>query len=361
MGNISKDGKNTMQPSKGDTSVSIPVTFDNKTSYNSRQEGRWGWTFLLLGVWLLSVIFVITLSDTSFQFFYPFISFFVLSYIFRFLIMSENYYKKKRRIMIENDYVFDHDVFWNVYDISDRAPYIMYLGSGVKCIAVAFDKDVIVGKGYNANYEHHEAIKEALRQVAKRGVDIMHIDYMDTVGKDDRLQGLFRIADNAENPDIQTVLTRIYDHIDYKMNKAYASYDVYCFYSTKNDNIFWDDVRVLTAYFLKANYLKPRVLSKDDISELVPTLFNLQEFSITQANDAIFRGKDNGKNRIKLIWRDRGYGDLEVVNLTPEEEELMAKTKKSEKKVKRKRGKLRESLSGSRNKDTKDEEINLFE
>lgn len=350
-----------MQPQRGDTSVSIPVTFDNKTSYRSKQEGRLGWSMLLLGVWLLSSLFVFVLNEGFFQFVYPFLSFFLLSYIFRFVIMRENYYKKKRRALIENDYVFSHDMFWNVYDISEKSPYIAYLGNGVKCITIAFDKDVIVGKGNHSNFDHQEAVKEALRQVAKRGVEIIHIDYMDKVGKDDRMQGLFSVADKAENPDVRKVLTKIYDHIDYKMNKAYASYDIYCFYSTKNDNLFWDDVLILTSYFLKANYLKPRVLSRNDLSDLVPTIFNLQEFSIGQANDAIFKGTDKGKNRLKVIWRDKGYGDLEIVNLTSEEEEMMTKTKKSEKRVKRKKSRIKEAIERKRNPEVKEEEINLFE
>jgi hypothetical protein len=231
--------------------------------------------------------------------------------------------------------MFDHDVYWNIYEISNAYPHIVSFGNGLKAIFVALDKDVIVGKDDDYSYDHHEAIADALLQMTKRGIEAMHIDFMDTVGKDTRLNALFHTSSQVENSDLRKVLTRKYDFIEATMGNSYASYDVYCFYSTSADDVFWANLKGILARFKTANFIRYRVLHRDAISVLAESLMNIVDFSITDACDNLYRDLHKSEY-IRPIWVEKD-GVRTELNKTLEEISEIKRVRNSEKKAKQKR------------------------
>ena len=327
-----------MQPKRGTDIIEIPITFDNRGGNRTSVQAKPLWAFFIFLFWLLSTIFAVVVTDGFWATAYPIISFIILSYVVRFVIVRERYFKKKRKELVENEYMFNHSLFWNIYEISSKHPYIASFGNGMKGIFVAFDKDVIVGKDDDYDYFHHEAIANAYQQADKRGIEWIHIDYMDTVGKDERLKSLFAQAEMASTDDLKRVLTKTYDHIEYTMNRVYASYDVYCFYSTGRDDLFWDELQIVLQYFSKANYIRYRLLNRDSISELVKSLMNIDDFSVNRANDNLFKELYQGQF-IRPIWVEAD-GNRTVMNKTLEEIAEAERVRKAERKVKRKGNKV---------------------
>ena len=349
-----------MRPKKGARELHIPITFDSTGGNGTGKTGiRFG-LFITAVIWIMSLIFVFVASDTWFKWFYPFLSFFITTYIVRFIIFSELRFKKYRKELMDKNYMFDHSLFWSAYEISDTHPYIVSFGNGMKGLFFAFDKDVIVGREKDNDYNHHEAIADAYAEAWKTGVDIMHIDYMDIVGKDARMTGLFELAENAENEDVRFVLTHIYDYVNRSMDKIFATYDIYCFYSMKRDEDFWDDVKNILLEFKKANYLRHRALDRTEISNLVVTLMNLNEFSVNKANDAMFSEMNKLRNFITPIWVEKD-GQRTVLAKTSEELKEERRAKSARKKVKRKDSLLKR-LFKKRRPDVveDDEDIDLF-
>lgn len=341
-----------MEPRRGRDIVQIPITFDASGGGRARQSGKKLWTFLVTVIWLFTTILVMIVVEGFWFWAYPIISFIVLTYIIRFLIVREPYYREKRRILVENDYMFPHSLFWNIYEISDRFPYIVQYGDGRKGIFVALDKDVVVGKDDFADFDHHNAIADAYQQMVKRGIECIHIDYMDTVGKDTRLQSLFRQAETTENPDLRKLLLRKFDHLEFLMNRSYSTYDVYAFFYVGRDDIFWSELQEVLEYFKQANYIRARVLNKTAISELVETIINLDNFSISRASDNLFK-ELNQTQYIRPLWVEKG-DERTILNKSLEELEEFKRVSKSEKSVKRKR-------KGVFRRGQQEEEINLFE
>lgn len=345
-----------MRPKKGSNIVEIPITFDSGGGgLRGAQSSKQLWVFFVILFWLLSSSFVFVASETFFQVVYPFISFFLLSYIVRFLIIRERYFKAKRKELVEHDYMFNHSLFWNIYEISKRYPYTASFGNGMKGIFIALDKDVIVGKDKDNDYYHHEAIANAYQQMEKRGIECIHIDYMDTVGKDERMPNLFKQAERTENPDLKKVIVRKYDHIEETMNKSYASYDVYAFYSHAREDLFWDELQVILGYFREANYIRARALNREEISRLTKSLMNIEEFSVNRANDNLFK-EMNQVEYIRTIWTEK-EGVREVLNKTMEEVAEVKRVQQAEKKVKKSRIKSK----GLFKKKKEEEDINLFD
>lgn len=323
-----------MKPVKGSDIIQIPITFDVGGAGRASATARPLWIWLVFILWAMFSIIVFIVADGYKKFIYPAMAFFFLSYVVRFLILREKYFRKKRKELIEHDYMFKHSIFWDIYDISPRYPHIVYFGSGLKGIFVALDKDVIVGKEDDYSYYHHEAIAEAYHQMEKRGIECIHIDYMDVIGKDTRMEHLFRQAEKIENPDLKRVMIHIYDHIESTMNKSFASYDVYCFYSVAREDLFWDDLQVVLDCFLQANYIRARVLNRDEISVLVKSIMNIDEFSVNKAIDNLFK-EMNKVEYIRPIWTEKD-GKRTIINKTLEEIEEAKRVYQSERKLKKK-------------------------
>jgi hypothetical protein len=326
-----------MQPRKGNSSLQIPITFDNRGGGRASVAGRPLWVFLVLLFWLFTSTVALIVSTGFWKFGYPLLSFFLLSYVVRFLIIRENYFRTKRQELIENEYMFPHNVFWNIYEISNKYPYIVQFANGLKGVFIALDKDVIVGKDEDYDYHHHEAIADAYQQMEKRGLECMHIDFMDTVGKDSRLEALFNQAERIANEDLRRIILRKYDHIESTMNRSYASYDVYCFYSVARSEIFWDELQIVLGYFRQANYIRARALNRDAISALTESILNLENFSVNEACDNLFK-ELNKVEYLRPIWVEKD-GTKTILNTTLEESDEIKRVAQAEKQLKKKRSK----------------------
>lgn len=340
-----------MKPQVKSDTIQIPITFDAKGGTFQSRQAKGLWTFLVLLVWLFSSVLVVIVGQSWGAWLYPPISLFLFSYVIRFLIFREVYFKAKRKELLENDYSFDHTVFWNIYEIGSRPPYVIKFGTGLRGIFIAFDKDVIVGKEEDHDYSHYEAIAEAYKQMEKRGIECIHLDYMDTVGKDERMAELFEQASKTENADLRKVVLRMYDHTVYNMNRSYASYDIYCFYSYAREDLFWAELQIVMEQFKNANYIRARMLNRDVVQSLVESVINIADFSINRANDGRLMQMNSSSEFIRPIWVERD-GQQEVLGKTLEELAEAKRVALAEKTVKRKRG--------SKSRSKRDQDVDLF-
>lgn len=331
-----------MRPEKRNPIVKIPITFDSTSKPQGLTNDKFYLSLLVLGVWLFFAIVLLFADFTIGQkFLYILGSFIVITLIVRFLLLREAYFKKKREELIEKNFQFPHSVFWNIYEITDSYPYICRYANGLKSMFVVFDKDVIIGQDADADYYHYEAIADAYQQMSKRGIDCVHIDYMDTVGKDDRIKGLFNIANDSENEDLQNILTHIFHNVEYIMQHSYASYDVYCFYYAGKDELFMDELEVVLDAFLEANYIRYRILNKYEIGELVKSVFNINEFSARETSERLFTDL-GGTHYLTPIWVERETSkgvERVVLNKTRAQIEKERETKEAVNDMKRGRNK----------------------
>ncbi|MNV43014.1 hypothetical protein D3C71_1347170 [compost metagenome] len=321
-----------MKPIKGRGSIDIPMTV---TPVGARKTGgKWFASFLLIVIWLfLMLVLGLTLEGAK-KGIVLFLVTLSCIYIFRFGIIREHYYRKKRETLMQSDYLFDHDLFWSILDMKT----IAHLANGIKAVYIAFDKDVVVGKDDDDDFYHYEAIANAYKKTVKSGIECIHIDLMDTVGKDTRLVSMFSLLDKVVNEDIKKVLFKKYDYIEKMMNRSYATYDVYAFYYTGDDAIFWEDLQSILSYFRQANYIRLRLLNKEEVGIIAESLFNLDEFSINNATN-LWLKKSKKVNYLRPIWVEKD-GERKVLNKTTEEINQEKKVLDAERRVKSKKGKM---------------------
>lgn len=349
-----------MKPEKNIMSVQIPLTFDGSYKNNSLTNDKFILSGVILFVWIVTVFISIITAEGLNKLLYPLLSCVVVTTFLRYIVLREYYYKKKKEELVSNNYLYDNSLFWDIYEVSSSYPHICRYTSGAKAIFVQFHKGVIVGQEENHDYNHYEAISNAYLQMYKRGISCVHIDYMDTVGKDDRMESLFEMSDKSDNTDLRDVLIRVFENVMDTMQRSYASYDVYCFMFSGKEDLFWDELQVVIEYFNRANYVKHKILGKEEIGELVKSVVNIDRFSVNRASERLFE-EVGGTSYLRTIWVDRG-DERKIINKTREELEEEINVKEVEKEVKsnlkrkkkNKKEKLREKIEGN-------EEINLFD
>lgn len=305
-------------PERGDVSVAIPMTLDVRSKRDNLSLVKivLGGLMIFAGFVLMIIGFIF--FDDSVKPLVPLALGFGTFIGVRFIFLKEWFYKKKQKDLIENDYTYSSRAYWGIYSINEYYPFICKRIDNMLIIFVAFDKDVIIGRDNDADYDHYEAIANAYALMVSKGISCIHIDYADTVGKDDRMNTLFDNLADTENRDIRNETIRLYDYVQSYMYRSYADYDIYAFMYGGREEAFWDDLQPVLDAFGQANYVRNRILSREEIGDLCISLMNLNDFSTTKATERAFLSNVRASNTIKVIWTEKD-GERTVVNRTRDE------------------------------------------
>lgn len=313
-----------MTPQPGDTSINLPITFDYK---GGRGENKKGKIILSIADVLLTIILTIGCAsngnlDIWMRFLLPCIVFYIGLFILRFFVFRELWFSDVYETLKATDYDLKLDQIWQIFDIDFEYPYICYFKNGYKGIFVRMEKDAITGKVGDAQFDHYTAIGDAYNVAHALNMNIVHIDYMDNVGNDTRMQKLYDDLVFVENPDMQEMLIDIYSNLQDEMSQNYASFDIYLFLTRDKLNNFVYNMQTVCNYMLGGNFITYKVLDRFEISRVCVALFNLHDFSIVEACENVLSGVDHhGVIPIKV---KHGDGTEEVFNKTTAEKKVIA-------------------------------------
>lgn len=313
-----------MTPQPGDTSINLPITFDYK---GGRGENKKGKIVLSIADVLLTIILTIGCAsngnlDIWMRFLLPCIVFYIGLFILRFFVFRELWFSDIYETLKATDYDLKLDQIWQIFDIDFEYPYICYFKNGYKGIFVRMEKDAITGKVDDAQFDHYSAIGDAYNVAHALNMNIVHIDYMDNVGNDTRMQKLYDDLVFVENPDMQEMLIDIYSNLQDEMSQNYASFDIYLFLTRDKLNNFVYNMQTVCNYMLGGNFITYKVLDRFEISRVCVALFNLHDFSIVEACENVLSGVDHhGVIPIKV---KHGDGTEEVFNKTTAEKKVIA-------------------------------------
>lgn len=355
-----------MEPSKDDVTVNIPVTFDYKGGRNENKKNKIIATLVcivlctigIVGTWLnddiilwKKVLLIVAIFSAEL--------FFV-----RFYILHEVYYSDIFEQLKEVKNIMPVTKIWSIFDIEYDYPYICYFKNGMKGIFVKMEKDAITGKGKNARYDHYEAISDAYNLGHSLNMDIRHIDYMDNVGNDPRLVALYDGLKDVSNPDMEEALIDIYSNLQDEMSQNYSSFDIYLFLTRDKLENFTYNVQNVCNTMLGGNFITYRVLNRNDIRTVCIALFNLHDFSVTDACEEVLKNQSHrGIVPIKIIHPDMTE---EKLNDTQEEkrikaEEAARKAQEAKAEAKAEKARKRKAKKGIEEEKVSDEDLDLFD
>ena len=313
-----------MTPQPGDTSINLPITFDYKGGRGENKKGK-----IILSVADILITLILTVGcalnknlDLWMRFLLPCVVFYIGLFILRFFVFRELWFSDVYETLKATDYDLKLDQIWQIFDIDFEYPYICYFKNGYKGIFVRMEKDAITGKVGDAQFDHYTAIGDAYNVAHSLNMNIVHIDYMDNVGNDTRMQKLYDDLVFVENPDMQEMLIDIYSNLQGEMSQNYASFDIYLFLTRDKLNNFVYNMQTVCNYMLGGNFITYKVLDRFEISRVCVALFNLHDFSIVEACENVLSGVEHhGVIPIKV---KHGDGTEEVFNKTTAEKKVIA-------------------------------------
>lgn len=287
---MSEERYSGMRPEVGDSHITLPITFDYHGGRKDSQKSKKMWAVILSIVGLIIAIGILFSKKSTFisNVLFASVFVFVISLIIRYLLLGEKRVRENYKFMLDNDFQLDDNVIWGIYDINDQYPYICRFRNGRSGLFIGLNKDVILGKNIESEFEHYEAIGDAYNLAGASKVQIVHIDYMDNVGTDERLEESFISLGEVSNPDLKNLLTEVFSYQQEQMMKNVTTFDVYVFLWTGSDISAWATIQRILACFLDANYRSYHVLNALDLRELTKVVMNFEEFSVVKASSNAF-------------------------------------------------------------------------
>lgn len=356
-----------MVPTPEDTMLQIPVTFDYKGGRSENGKNKWI-LFAVLGVIVLIVTIGIArngnLEVWKKAIFITCFLYLVLVFI-RFFVFKELRYSDIFETLKETKNELPVTNIWNIFDIDFEYPYIVYYRNGIKGIFVKMEKDAITGKGGSARYDHYEAVSDAYNLAYTLNMDIRHIDYMDNVGNDTRLQNLYDQLKDVSNPDMEDLLIEVYQNLEEEMSRNYSSFDIYLFLTRDKTESFIYNVRNVCSAMLGGNFITYRVLNRNDIRTVCLALFNLHDFSVSDACEEVLKNtSSNGIVPIRVISETGEELKLNKTQAEIEEERKEQERQLEEQKAQqraKKRKRSNKNTVGEENQSNGDEDLDLFD
>lgn len=354
-----------MRPRMGDRSITLPITFDYSggRSETKRQTIIWGVVFAIVCV---IIAFGVIFNKEGSFFVNLILGILILvadMLVIRFVFMRESSIRKYYSNLEKTDYEQSFQDIWGIYDIDEEYPYYVRYRSGRSGLFIRLNKDVILGKYSESEFEHYEAIGDAYNIAGSSNISMCHVDYMDVVGSDERIQESFASLGDVSNTDLKDVLVDMFSHLQRQMNERVTTFDVYVFTYRGSDIAAWNTIQRILSCLMDANYVSYHLMDSNDLRDFFKTLFNLHEFSANSAmlNSFSFNSSDVGIIPIRVIHED---GSEDKLNMTVKEREDERKRQEEIKEFKSQEEKRRKSekrRARNKKKVSEDEEIDLFE
>lgn len=316
-----------MRPQPEDTAINIPVTFDYRGGKSANVKGNIISVAIFTIVPIIVSVGIFKSSELEIwqKFLYAGVVLYVGLFLIRFFVLKETYYSDIYENLKLKDFRLKTNDIWQIFDIDSNYPFISYFRNGYKGIFVKMEKDVITGKPDTAMYDHYEAISDAYNTAHSLNMNIVHIDYMDNIGNDPRLQVMYDDLAEVSNMDMQDLLIDMYSYLQDNMSMNYASFDIYLFLTKDNLNNFTYNVQSVVGRMLGGNYITYKILDRNDISSVCTALFNLHDFSVFEACENVLQTTTHtGIIPISVMHPD---GKEDIINKTQAEKKAEAQEK----------------------------------
>lgn len=306
---MSNDPGSVMRPTPSTTNLYLPVTMEPHPGRNSDLKWR---VILAAVVTLVTLVicFGILTGDSSFirKIVTVALIVTVVLFILRFVLFQEYRYRGTYSRIYRDKNIFPGNSLWGILSVDKVYPHFVHYRNGTGLI-VELENDVVVGKPEEDEYNSYEALSDAYQAAWETGLDIEHIDLMDFIGKDDRIElAKSNLARSCRNPELRSFMSSIYANLEEGMRQNVTTKDVYVFKDTNRETSqesMLQNVKNVLDIMCQGNYSGYRFLDQSEIGDLVSSLFNLKSFNPEQA---LIRNYDKSEVKgIKLLAI--GYSD----------------------------------------------------
>lgn len=346
-----------MKPNKDSREFKVPMTIDVRNSIELDAKMKVYWSVCIAFVYIIVMVVLIALVPNKlFMLLIALVLGIALQYGVRIALIREGKYKKAISELEKNDFQMAYSQFWDILEIDAVEPFTVRFKNGATGYFVTLESGSKIGKPSSAEYDHYEAIADALRVLSKRKLQFYHVDFMDNINKDGRITGVRNQYTKAP-PTIKKYLMQKYDFLETRMTDEYTSYDVIVIYTPlhiSDEFELYEGVREFSEYLVDAHYIHVKMMDAYDIENLAKTLLNSDNFNSIDASESLASTLNSTKFLRKIYTIDE-YGNKEVHNLTRKEKQEKEHATKTAKKLERQNKRLKKRL-----KEEEDEEVELL-
>lgn len=302
----------TQKPQVGETTINIPLTFGYKGGRGQNKKGK-----IIAGIALVAVVVLILYIRISGDYewwnklLWVFGVLFIAQLIARFPILEEHKFQRTYSDLLRDDLVVGEKDFWGIYEIEDTAPYFVSFTNGKRGLFVKLERDVIMGMEEQDEFNHYEAIGDALQQLHRSGISIAMLDTMESIGADDALEENIQRAGNCSNEYIKDALLDIFYNLRDFAQEKYTSVDTFVFAYRGKDTIFLKLVEAFCKSIMEANYKSYRFMSKEEIRDEVVNLYNLTDFSVNEAIENLYGINNTNISAVRILEKEFYGGNIE--------------------------------------------------
>lgn len=326
-----------MRPKIGQMKMTLPVTFNYSGGRKDSQKMAkvWAVVVCIVGTIMGLGVFFGKGGNFAVNILLGLGVLYITYFIARFFLLKEGNLRREEIHRRDNDLALDFKEIWGIYSVENSYPYICRFKNGRSGIYITLNKDVILGKYSESEYNHYEAIGDAINLCGASSLQVCHIDYMDNIGADERIDEAFANLGNIV-PGLRDIQTDILTYQQKQMQERVTTFDTYLFSWKGSDISARNMIRRILNCFLQANYRNYHVLNASDLNNLTKIIFNLDNFSVNDAKLGVFN-ENLSVNSIVPIEIHHSDGTVTKLNKTREERAKELEEQKNQKQSKRKK------------------------
>lgn len=310
----------------------LPITLD----VNTGREDKLKWRLFFLGGLVVIYIFLIVYFFSKRNILRALTSLLLWLVVFvmvgRFIIMKEVSVRRNYDKLIREDYKLDSSVIWDIYGYSELNPQIFQLTNGRKRVLITVKKDTMIERTDADNFDFGEIKAEAYRVAHANGLTLYNIDYMDSVGRDERLDNWYNESMNTSSEDFREFYSEIFTYTKDLISGELTASELFALDGNLDDALFLRAVNEFISKLMDGTYyVGYKVLRGDldseEIGDIAKSMFNLMDFSVSSAMSRVYNAKS--VSIIPLSVRDSQ--GITVINKSRAEKKLEKEQKTNNK------------------------------
>lgn len=201
----------------------------------------------------------------------------------RYVFYDETKVSESMEYLLANDFNIKSDAYWAIYEISDHKPHVVSYINGLRGVFLSLHKDVVVGKGSAARYNHYDGVEKMYRAALSRGMYLVSLDVMNEVQNDVDFTPMYEFIAESDMPVLRDLMEEVMGYNQALMTEQYSKNDVLLLLTRGTIQELEDGYRAVIAAAKESNYHKVTFCDKSEIQGLAKNLFNLEQFSINDA------------------------------------------------------------------------------
>jgi hypothetical protein len=329
---LARDYSGVFKPRPDSTRLSLPITMDYKGGRAEKTKNRVLWVLGWIAVTCVICFGLLTSKDGTFlvKLVRAIAVSFISITILRFGYLDEGKLRNEEIKLQDSDYQVGTYATWGILTVRENIqgiPICQYR-NGRSGVFVRMEKNVFKGDKSASKFRHREAVGNFFNLLARTpDLKVSHIDMMDFVGSDERIDLAIESTKKCSNPLLKKWVYTIYRKLkEDSQYEIYAS-DIFIFTWTGNNDLNMQTVQNALGFLQQnAGYIGYEYMGMAELGELYKVLFNVVDFDTTRAC-TLAQGEigNMGITPLKVI---HGNGGVDVINLS-REEKLQQRDKES--------------------------------